>query len=78
MIYGLLAIVPGCILGVLVGRYAMGLQNSEFMTLTLVVKPSSYILVAVGIVLILLICQIPSLQYVKNVELAKATKERSA
>jgi putative ABC transport system permease protein len=76
VIYGLLAIVPGCILGVLVGRYAMGLQNSEFMTLTLVVKPSSYILVAFGIVLILLICQLPSLQYVKKVELAKATKER--
>jgi len=78
VIYGLLAIVPGCILGVLVGRYAMGLQSSEFMTLTLVVNPSSYILVAVGIVLILLICQLPSLQYVKKVELAKATKERGA
>jgi len=74
--YGLLAIVPGCILGVLVGRYAIGLQNSEYMTLTLVVNPSSYFLVAFGIIMILLICQVPSLQYVKKVELAQATKER--
>jgi putative ABC transport system permease protein len=76
VIYGLLAIIPGCILGVLVGRYAMGLQNSEYMTLTLVVYPSSYLLVAFGIIVILLICQVPSLQYVKRVELAEATKER--
>jgi putative ABC transport system permease protein len=76
VIFGLLAIIPGCILGVLVGRYAMGLQRSEFMTLSLVVNPSSYLLVAAGIIAILLICQVPSLQYVKRVELATATKER--
>jgi putative ABC transport system permease protein len=76
LIYGLLAIIPGCILGVLVGKYAMGLQSSEYMTLSLVVYPSSYFLVAFGILVILLICQVPSLQYVKRVELAEATKER--
>jgi len=76
VIYGLVAIVPGIILGIMIGRYAMGLQQSEFMTLSLVVNPSSYILVSVGIIVILLICQVPSLQYVKRVELAEATKER--
>lgn len=76
VIFGLLSIVPGCVMGVLVAGYAMGLQNTEYFTLSLVVKPSSYILVAVGIIVILLICQIPSLQYVKRVQLAEATKER--
>lgn len=76
VIFGLLSIIPGCILGVVVADYAMGLQNSEFFTMSLVVNPSSYILVAVGIIVILLICQIPSLQYVKRVKLAEATKER--
>jgi putative ABC transport system permease protein len=76
VIYGLLAVIPGCILGVVVGKYAMGLQSSEYMTLALVVYPSSYLLVAFGIIAILLICQVPSLQYVKRVELAEATKER--
>lgn len=76
VIYGLLSIVPGIILGIIIGRYAMSLQQSEFMTLTLVVNPSSYMLVAFGIIAILLICQVPSLHYVKKVELAEATKER--
>jgi len=76
VIFGLLAIVPGILLGVAVGRYAMSLQQTDFMTLNLVVSPSSYLLVSVGIILILLICQIPSLRYVKRVELARATKER--
>lgn len=76
VIFGLLAIVPGIILGVAVGRYAMSLQNSDFMTLTLVVYNRTYVLVSAGIIMILLICQIPSLRYVKNVELARATKER--
>jgi hypothetical protein len=30
----------------------------------------------VGIIVILLICQVPSMRYVKNVDLATATKER--
>jgi putative ABC transport system permease protein len=78
VIFGLLAIVPGILLGVAVGRYAMSLQQTDFMTLTLVVYPTSYILVSVGIIVILLICQVPSLRYVKSVDLARATKERGA
>ncbi|MBU1942874.1 MAG: FtsX-like permease family protein [Actinobacteria bacterium] len=76
LILGLVAIVPGCLLGVLVGRYAMSLQNTEYMTLSLVVSTRSYILVSVGIIIILLLCQVPSLRYVQRVELAQATKER--
>ena len=63
---------------IMIGRYALSLQQSEFMTLTLVVNPSSIVLVAVGIIAILLICQVPSLRYVKRVQLAEATKERGA
>lgn len=76
VIFGLLSIVPGIILGILVGRYAMSLQQTEYFTFTLVVNRSSYIMVAIGIIVILLICQVPSLRYVKKVDLAKATKER--
>ncbi len=76
VIFGLLSIVPGSIIGVLLARYAMSLQNTDYFTMSLVVNPSSYILVAVGIIAILLICQVPSLQYVKRVQLAEATKER--
>ncbi len=76
VIFGLLSITPGLVLGVVVGRFAMSLQQTEFMTLTFVVHPMSYILVSVGIMAMLLLCQIPSLRYVKKVDLAIATKER--
>ena len=76
LIFGLLAIVPGILLGIAVGRYAMSLQQSDFMTLTLIVSRSSYLSVSAGIIVILLLCQLPALRYVKRVELAEATKER--
>jgi putative ABC transport system permease protein len=78
VIFGLLAIIPGMLLGVAVGRYAMSLQQTDFMTLTLVVYWKSYLMVGIGIMVILLICQVPSLRYVKSVSLATATKERGA
>jgi ABC-type antimicrobial peptide transport system permease subunit len=68
--------IPGFILGVGVGKYAMSLQQTEYFSISFVVYGSTFLMVAIGIILILLICQIPSLQYVKKVELAKATKER--
>jgi putative ABC transport system permease protein len=76
VIYGLFAIIPGFILGVWVGKYAMGLQQTDYFSISFVVYWSSYLLVAIGIIVILLVCQVPSLRYVKKVELAKATKER--
>jgi putative ABC transport system permease protein len=78
VIFGLLAIVPGILLGIAVGRYALSLQQTEYFQLSLVVFGSSYVLVSAGIILILLICQVPSLRYVKSVDLATATKERGA
>ncbi|MBU4174788.1 MAG: FtsX-like permease family protein [Actinobacteria bacterium] len=76
VIFGLLSIIPGIILGVMVGRYAMSLQQTDYFSMTLEVSARSYILVSVGIIVILILCQIPSLQYVKRVHLAEATKER--
>lgn len=76
LILGLVSIIPGFLLGIAVGKYAMSLQQTEYFSLNLVVYPGTYALVAGGIIAILLICQVPSLRYVKRVELAVATKER--
>ena len=76
VIYGLFSIIPGFILGVWVGKYAMGLQQTDYFSISFVVYGSSFLVVAIGIMVILLVCQVPSLRYVKKVELAKATKER--
>lgn len=76
LILGLLSIVPGFLLGIVVANYAMGLQQTDYFTLALYISTRSFVLVAVGIIAILLICQIPSLRYVKSVDLAQATKER--
>ena len=76
VIFGLLSIIPGIILGIMVGRYAMSLQQTDYFSMTLEVSARSYVLVSVGIIVILILCQIPSLQYVKRVHLAEATKER--
>ncbi len=78
MIFGILSILPGFVLGIAVASYAMSLQESEYFTITLIVSGRSYFLVALGIISILLLSQIPSLRYVNRVELAKATKERGA
>jgi len=77
VIFGLLAIVPGIILGLLVGNYAMSLQQTEYFSLSLSVDTSTYLLVSGGIIVILLLCQIPSLRYVKKVNLAESTKQRT-
>lgn len=76
VMFGVFSIVPGCVAGVLVARYAMSLQDTDYFTMSVVVNPLSYALVSIGIIVILLLCQVPSLQYVKRVELARATKER--
>lgn len=78
LIFGTLSILPGFLLGVAVANYAMSLQETEYFTISLIVSGKSYFLVAMGIIVILLLCQIPSLRYVNRVELAKATKERDA
>ncbi len=78
LIFGILSIFPGFLLGIAIANYAMSLQETEYFTISLVVYGRSYFLVALGIIMILLLCQIPSLRYVKKVELAKATKERGA
>ena len=76
IIFGLLSLAPGIFLGIMVGRYAMSLQQTDYFTMTLEVSMRSYILVSVGILVMLILCQIPSLRYVKKVHLAEATKER--
>ena len=76
VIYGLFSIIPGFILGVAVGKYAMSLQQTEYFSISFIINGSTFLVVAIGIIVILLICQIPSLRYVKKVELARATKER--
>jgi len=76
LILGLFSILPGFLLGIVVANYAMGLQQTDYFTMTLYISTRSYVLVAVGIIVILLICQVPSLRYVKSVDLAQATKER--
>lgn len=78
LILGILSIVPGFLLGIVVADYAMGLQQTDYFTMTLFISTRSFVLVAVGIIAILLICQVPSLRYVKSVDLAEATKERGA
>lgn len=76
LIFGLFSIIPGIILGNVVARYAIGLQETEYFTLDFVVYWPTYLIVSVGILIVLLICQIPSLKHVQSVELARATKER--
>lgn len=76
LIFGLLAIIQGIIFGNIVARYAIGLQETEYFSLEFVVYWPTYVIVSVGILIVLLICQIPSLKHVQSVELARATKER--
>lgn len=77
----LMVAVLGLLLGFPLGRllcnWLIKTYQSETVDLQVILYPRTYVLTAVGMVLIVIVAQIPSLRSVSRLDLAKATKERT-
>jgi len=76
VLMGLLGLALGIPCGLVLCHYMVGIFESETMSLEIVITTKSYTQLVVGIMLVVLISQIPALRYINNLDLAKATKER--
>ncbi|MFQ5870985.1 MAG: FtsX-like permease family protein [Candidatus Geothermarchaeales archaeon] len=76
----LLLAFPGAILGLILGTYLAGyftaLYSSDLFILDLVIYPQTYLLSLGVAVLVALLSELPSLRFVRRMNLAKVTKER--
>ena len=74
MILWALTLVPGLFLGWLVSYYAMGTFNSDLFVFYLKIAPRSYVLSAVGILVVMLLSALPAIRHVNRLKLAEAIK----
>lgn len=75
----LLAFICGTIVGLPFGTWLAGvfvhMYDSESFSLQLVIFTKTYMIAVIGILLTVLIAQIPGLRYIRKIELARATKD---
>src|SRR5262249_42839931 len=75
----LLVGAAGCLLGVPLGiglaRWMFSTYSSEQVTMEFTLYPRTYAIVLGGILLVLLLAQLPSLRHAASLDLARVTKE---
>jgi len=69
-----LTLVPGLFLGWLVSYYAMTTFNSDLFVFYLTIRPMSYVISAVGILVVMFISSLPAIRQVNRLNLAEAIK----
>jgi len=77
LLMGALGVLLGVPLGRLLCLWLVKTYQSETVTLQAVIYPRTYVLTVVGILLLVVLAQLPSLRMMYHLDLAKATKERS-
>ena len=74
-----MAYVCGMIVGLPLGTYVahqfVQMYDSESFHMQAVIFPQTYLYAVVGILLTVLLAQIPGIRYVRKIELARATKD---
>ncbi len=76
MLTGLFGVIPGIFLGQLLAKIFISTYASEMFTMDAWIFPETYMLTIVGILLILLLSEIPGIRYINHLDLARVTKER--
>ena len=69
-----LTVLPGLFLGWLVAYYAVGTFISDLFVFYLKIKPLSYLLSGVGILVVMLLSALPAIRHVNRLKLAEAIK----
>jgi putative ABC transport system permease protein len=78
LILGSLGIALGLPLGQRLALTFFDLAQSEEFTMAAIIFPSTYLVTALGLLLVLLVSQIPSLRYIQRLNLASVTKDWTA
>ncbi len=78
LILGGLGIALGLPLGKRLALSFFDLAQSEEFTMSANIFPSTYLVTALALLLVLLVSQIPSLRYISRLNLASATKDWTA
>jgi putative ABC transport system permease protein len=79
LVENLLAFICGLIIGLPFGTWLAGvfvhMYDSESFSLQPVIFTKTYVIAVVGILITVLVAQIPGLRYIRRIELARATKD---
>ncbi len=76
IITGLLGGLLGFGLGYLGAGFFIGIYNSDLLTMSTIIYPRTFVLTGLGLVLILLISELPGILSVNRMNLAEVTKEQ--
>ena len=74
LLVGVGALAPGILLGTLVAYYITQSFSSDLFTMLFYISPISYIAVAVGVLLTVVISVVPAIRQVNRMNLAEVTK----
>ncbi|MFQ5793728.1 MAG: FtsX-like permease family protein [Candidatus Bipolaricaulia bacterium] len=74
LLIGFLSVAPGLLLGVAMAYELMGSFTNEMFTMQLKIYPWSYVIVVGGVLITILISQLPALRRLNRLDLAEVTK----
>lgn len=77
LILGAAGLIPGIILGYLMGVLFFGMFQGDMFTMDLVIFPRTYLLTVGIVIAIMLISQVPSIRSINRLNLAQVTKEQA-
>jgi putative ABC transport system permease protein len=77
LLVALLALVPGVVCGYFVSVVMMKFFSTEFFSAPVVITTASYAISIAGILVVVLLAELPSLRRAERIDLATAVRERS-
>jgi ABC-type antimicrobial peptide transport system permease subunit len=75
IIVTLLAVIPGLLAGYLLAVFMMKIFSTEFFSAPAVIRPISYVITVLGILVVVLLAEIPSLRRAKHMDVASMIRE---
>lgn len=77
VIVTLLAVIPGLLTGYLLAVFMMHIFSTEFFSAPAVIRPISYVITVLGIMVVVLLAEIPSMRRAKHMDVATMIRERT-
>ncbi|NQT73338.1 MAG: FtsX-like permease family protein [Chloroflexi bacterium] len=78
LLLGMVALIPGIVLGYVLAWYFFSLFQGDMFSMDLVVFPRTYVMTIGIVVLIMLISQVPGIRSINRLNLAQVTKEQAS